>query len=183
MTIYHMVNWFFAFSLLGYLLECIVLTYEYKTPVLDRGFGHGPFCIIYGFGAIGACLLLKPVSHQTVTLYIASMLMATVLELITASLMIRMFGSFWWDYSQKKFNYRGIVCLESSLAWGFLGIIFFRFLNNFVHHMVTFIPGAFEKAVAIGLLLFYLIDFAVCIRVQLRDSDDDSRVIGRLKLY
>ena len=47
MDIYHIVIWFFLCSLLGYLLECVVLSAEYKTPVLNRGFGHGPFCIIY----------------------------------------------------------------------------------------------------------------------------------------
>ena len=54
MNIYYMINWFFLCSLLGYLLECVVLTWENHTPVLNRGFGHGPFCIIYGFGALGA---------------------------------------------------------------------------------------------------------------------------------
>ena len=49
MDIYHIVIWFFLCSLLGYLLECVVLSAEHKTPVLNRGFGHGPFCIIYGF--------------------------------------------------------------------------------------------------------------------------------------
>ena len=108
MSIFNYVNWFFMYSFLGYLLECIVLTIEYKKPVVDRGFGHGPFCIIYGFGAVGACLLLSPLSDHPVELYTASMTMATTMELITANVMIRLFGSFWWDYSHKPFNYRGI---------------------------------------------------------------------------
>lgn len=111
MDIYHIVIWFFLCSLLGYLLECVVLSAEYKTPVLNRGFGHGPFCIIYGFGALGASILLKPVSDSYVELYLASMIMATLMELFTASVMIHLFGSFWWDYSEKPFNYKGIICL------------------------------------------------------------------------
>ena len=43
MSICNYINWFFLYSFLGYLLECIVLTVEYKRPVVDRGFGHGPF--------------------------------------------------------------------------------------------------------------------------------------------
>ena len=39
MSIFNYVNWFFMYSFLGYLLECIVLTIEYKKPVVDRGFG------------------------------------------------------------------------------------------------------------------------------------------------
>ena len=55
--LYFWINCFFTFSLIGYILECIVLTVENRKPVYNRGFGHGPFCIIYGFGAVGAAVL------------------------------------------------------------------------------------------------------------------------------
>ena len=186
MTIYHTINWFFAFSFLGYLLECTVLTYENKKPVLNRGFGHGPFCIIYGFGALGATLVLQPVADKTVVLYMASMIMATSMELVTAHMMIKLFGAFWWDYSQKPFNYRGIICLESSLAWGFLGIFFFRFLNGFVNRLVGSVPDGLERFLALGLLTFYAADFAYTMRYQLKaaeEEEDGVSVVGRLKVY
>ena len=185
MNIYHMINWFFMFSLIGYLLECVVLSYENKTPVLNRGFGHGPFCIIYGFGALGAARLLGPLSASPLKLYFASMLMATSMELVTAHMMIRLFGSFWWDYSKKPFNYKGIVCLESSLAWGALGIIFFKFLNGFVHHVVGYVPQQFEKRMALGLLVFYICDFMYSVWEHRKDMKEETAepVIGRLKLY
>ena len=58
MTLYPQINWFIAFSFIGYLLECTVLSYENRRPVGNRGFVHGPGCVIYGFGALGACLIL-----------------------------------------------------------------------------------------------------------------------------
>lgn len=184
MTMYHMINWFFLFSFLGYLLECLVLSIEYRRPVMNRGFGHGPFCIIYGFGAVGAYLLLRPFAANPVMLFLASMVMATCMEIVTAELMIRLFGSFWWDYSRKPFNYRGIICLESSIGWGFLGIIFFRFLDGFVHRVVAMVPEAHEGKLAGLLLMFYLMDFAYCMRLRLNgDDDDDPDVVGRLKVY
>lgn len=184
-TIYHRIISFFLFSFLGYLLECVVLTYENKRPVINRGFGHGPFCIIYGFGALGAAILLRPLSDNPVRLYFAAMTMATLMELVTARMMLRLFGSFWWDYSQKPFNYKGIICLESSIAWGFLGIFFFRFLNGFVNQLSESIPEHFEAMLAVSLLAFYIADFVYTMRIQLRASceDDDTSMIGRLKLY
>ncbi len=128
MNVYQLINAFFAFSFLGYLLECVVLSYEYSQPVINRGFCHVPFCIIYGFGAAGAYVLLGPISDHTVILFLGAMMMATAMELVTAEVMIRLFGSFWWDYSKKRWNFRGIICAQSSVAWGFLGIFFFRFL-------------------------------------------------------
>lgn len=111
MNIYFMINWFFLCSLLGYLLECVVLTCENRTPVINRGFGHGPFCIIYGFGALGANLLLSPLANDTLKLYFAAMTMATFMELVTARAMIRLFGSFWWDYSKRN------LTTKASSVW------------------------------------------------------------------
>ena len=43
--LYFWINCFFTFSLIGYILECIVLTVENRKPVYNRGFGHGPFAL------------------------------------------------------------------------------------------------------------------------------------------
>ena len=183
MNIYSFINWFFLYSFLGYLLECVVLSVEYKRPVVDRGFGHGPFCIIYGFVALGACMLLKPVSGRPVELYTASMAMATTMELVTANIMVRLFGAFWWDYSHKAFNYRGMVCLESSLAWGLLGLFFFYFLDHWVRSLVFSIPGNLGSMLAVGLTVFYLVDFIHCLRLRMGGMEEEERAIGRLKIY
>lgn len=186
MTIYQWINCFFAFSLFGYLLECMVLTYENRKLVYNRGFGHGPFCIIYGFGALGAWILLRPIADDMVKLYFASMMMATTMELVTAGIMIRLFGAFWWDYSNKRCNYKGIICLQSSLAWGLLGIMFFRILNVQVQQLVARIPDHLEKYIAVALVLFYLSDFTYSFREELRDREDGQEelepVIGRMKV-
>lgn len=171
MSIYHMINVFFLFSFMGYVLECIVLTIQYKKLVINWGFGHGPFCIIYGFGALGAYLVLSPFEGHFVQLYFASMLMATLMELVTAAVMIRLFGSLWWDYSDKKFNYKGIICAESSIAWGFLGIFFFTWLNGFAHSVVAKIPENKQKYLAILLLTFYIVDFLYCMWKRLNGQD------------
>lgn len=179
--IYHMVNSFFAFSFLGYLLECAVLTCEYRQPVVDRGFGHGPFCIIYGFGALGACRLLGRFSGNLTMLFFSSMVMATMMELVTAAVMIRLFGAFWWDYSRKRYNYRGIICLQSSIAWGFLGIFFFSFLDGAVDHMVSRIPGMVAPKLAVVLASVYFLDFIWCVHRRRRGQDEEE-MIGRLRV-
>lgn len=181
---YFWINCFFTFSLLGYILECVVLTLENRKLVYDRGFGHGPFCIIYGFGAVGAAALLGPVADHTVRLYFCSLLMATTMELVTARIMIWLFGAFWWDYSKKRYNYKGIICLESSLGWGLLGIIFFRILNVQVQSAVSRIPSHVGKYVALALLMFYAADFLYSFRVERKERDEkaDDSVIGRMRV-
>ena len=116
------------------------------------------------------------------------MTMATTMELITANVMIRLFGSFWWDYSHKPFNYRGIICLESSLAWGLLGVFFFNYLDGWVRTAVGYIPGRIGKVLAVLLTLFYVFDFIRCIRMRLGipeegEEGETEETIGRLKVY
>ena len=183
MDLFMFINWFFLLSFFGYVLECIVLTIEHKKPILNRGFVHGSFCIIYGFGAVGAYLVLKPVSHNLVLLYIASSALATSMEIVTAKAMIKLFGSFWWDYSKKPLNYKGIICLESSIGWGFLGIVFFYFLDGFMRAQVNRIPFFYGRILAIILLIIYISDFTYCMYKRLRNpDDDDDQTIGRLKV-
>ena len=182
MDIFYFINWFFVFSFFGYVLECIVVSLEYKRPILNRGFTHGPFCIIYGFGAIGAYIFLVPFTSNLVFLFVASSLLATTMELVTAYVMIKIFGSFWWDYSKKPCNYKGIICLESSIGWGFLGIIFFYFLDSFMKNLVGQIPSMFSKIIAISLLIFYTIDFIYSMYKHLTRPEDSSDTVGRLKV-
>ncbi len=51
--------------------------------------------------------------------------------------------------------------------------------------MAGMIPEDFERLVAMGLLIFYMADFIYTMRMQLRDDydDDDTSMIGRLKVY
>ena len=86
--------------------------------------------------------------------------MATTLEYFTAIVMIRIFGEVWWDYNEKPFNYRGIICLESSVAWGFYTVFLFLFLQNFVIFLVSSIPTSMGKVIGSLFLILYGLDFS-----------------------
>lgn len=182
MPLYDLINWFFLFSIFGYCLECVVLTWEEKRLITNRGFVHGPICVIYGFCAIIATVVLSPFIHSPVLLYIASALLATVAELVTAKLMAHFFGAFWWDYSKKPFNYKGMISLETSIGWGFVGLFFFYFLSGFMLKIVRLMPKGVSKVVAFVLVAYYLIDFGICMYRRMHGLDNDADSVGRLKV-
>ncbi|MCR5503204.1 MAG: putative ABC transporter permease [Lachnospiraceae bacterium] len=127
--VYHLVGAFIIYSMLGWLVESIYMSICNKK-ITNRGFGRGPFCPIYGFGAVFGYLILRPLTGQYVKLYFAGAILATVFEFLVGKLMIRVLGSLWWDYNDKPLNYKGIICLESTLAWGCYALIVFGFLNR-----------------------------------------------------
>lgn len=127
--VYHLTAAFIIFSMLGWLVESIYMSFCNKK-LTNRGFGKGPFCPIYGFGGVIGYLILKPLSGHYIQLYIAGAMLATVFEYLVGRLMLKVFGEVWWDYNEKPFNFQGIICLESTLAWGFYAIIITMFLHN-----------------------------------------------------
>jgi uncharacterized membrane protein len=126
--VYHLIASFVIYSILGWLVESIYMSICNKK-LTNRGFMFLPFCPIYGFGATIGCILLSPLVGNVILLYVVSAVVATIFEYLVAKLMIGLFGKLWWDYNEKPLNYKGIICLESTLAWGLYGIGIVKFLN------------------------------------------------------
>lgn len=86
---------------------------------VNRGFMRGPFLPIYGSGAIMMLVVSMPFQDNIFLTYIAGCIGATALELVTGVTMEALFKVRYWDYSNQKFNYKGHICLSSTIAWGF----------------------------------------------------------------
>jgi len=114
-----------------------------------------PFCPIYGFGALSVYFILRPFSLNYIVLYLAGALLATILEYLVARLMQFIFGNVWWDYNEKPFNYKGILCLESTLAWGLYTILLFGFLHKLVIRIVDSYPSG--RGIVIGNIVIVII--------------------------
>ncbi len=127
--VYHLIAAFIIYSILGWTVESIYMSLCNRR-LTNRGFGRGPFCPIYGFGGVIGYLLLRPLGGSLIRLYLAGALVATLFEYLVGRLMLKLFGEVWWDYNEKPLNYQGIICLESTIAWGFYAIIIVTFLHG-----------------------------------------------------
>ena len=155
---YELVMWFLTYGMLGWLVESIYMSFCNKK-LTNRGFGRGPFCPIYGVGALTVFFLLRPYSENRVLLFFMGSFFATILEYLTALLMQKVFGEVWWDYNEKPFNYKGIICLESSIAWGFYTLFLFMFLQNTVEGIVALIPLYVGRVAGSVLITVFRMDF------------------------
>lgn len=167
--LYYIIQWFLIYSMLGWLVESIYMS-VCNRKLTNRGFMRGPMCPIYGVGALTVYFLLRPVCHNIFLLYFSGALVATSLEYVTAKIMLRIFGEVWWDYSQKPFNYKGILCLESTIAWGFYTLGLFLFLHKGVEYIVN--SYSFQTGTRLGsvLILIFSVDFLHCLYLQKKDS-------------
>lgn len=67
--LYHIINWFFIYSFLGWVWETFYVSIKHGE-FINRGFISGPFCTIYGFGAISVYLILKPIENNLLFLFL-----------------------------------------------------------------------------------------------------------------
>lgn len=133
--VYHILNWFFIYSFIGWVWESSYVSIKERRWV-NRGFVTGPLCTIYGFGAVSVYLFLWRISDNLLMLYIGGVVVATIIEYLTAFLMESIFHASWWDYSNEKFNFQGRICLMASLGWGLFTVILFYVLQPLVNMIV-----------------------------------------------
>lgn len=185
MNVSQIIVWFFIYSFFGWAMECVVIRKE-KGYWENRGFAKLPFCVIYGFGTFIALNIFKPIQDNVVLLYIAGAIGATIFEYLTALLMGKLFGEVWWDYTDKKYNYKGVLCLESTVAWGFLALFIFGFLNCRVEKFVMSLNERIVMFLSFALCLSYFIDFSYqfihsLIHKNDEVDEDEERKVTRIK--
>lgn len=157
---YHIINWFYIYSFLGWLWESSYVSFKEKKLV-NRGFVTGPVCTIYGFGAVIVYLILKPISGNIILLYLGGVIVPTILEYATAVLMETLFHTSWWDYSKNKYNFQGRICLGASLGWGAFSVILFYVFQPFVERIVALYSVATGELLVRIATLVYAVDFGM----------------------
>lgn len=158
-SFYYIISWFLIYSFLGWVWESVYVSVK-KKKLVNRGFINGPLCTIYGLGAVAVYLILKPFDENLLILYVGGVVTATVLEYITGWLMEKIFHTRWWDYSSKKYNLHGYICLGSSVAWGFFTLLLFYVLQPFVSWITDQYPVYAGRIVVAVVSALYLADFS-----------------------
>lgn len=186
---------FLLYSILGWIMECIACSFTARKLIIDRGFLLGPYCPIYGWGGLCSYLLLTKYSNDPITLFILASVGASVLEYITSYLMEKLFKARWWDYSNRRFNIEGRVCLGNAAIFGILGTIFVCYLNPFIISLFKSISNSTLIVISIICMVIFLVDniatFTIMTKLKLRissikkdsTSDIDKQVKDFLTSY
>ena len=146
------------------------VVFSCNRRLTNRGFVRGPFCPIYGVGALSVFFLLRPFCDNLLLLYVLGCVFPTLLEYVTARIMLALFGEVWWDYSEKPFNYKGILCLESTIAWGFYTLGLFLFLHEGVERFVDSYPFSVGYRAGSLMIALFTADFLHTLYEKKKDS-------------
>lgn len=117
LSLYEIFAYFFLYSFLGWVVE-VAFHAVTQGKFVNRGFLNGPVCPIYGVGMTAILLLLGEWITKYWLVFLIGVAFPTLIELFTGWALEKFFHDKWWDYSSRKFNFKGYICLEFSILWG-----------------------------------------------------------------
>ena len=126
---------FVLYSFVGWIYEEVLEVFIYGTGFTNRGFLFGPYLPVYGTGALLLLFLLYPMKQKRkfsygtpLAVFLGSMVIATVVELIT-SYGLSYFGISLWNYDHYFLNFQGRIALNPSVRFGLGGVFFLYVLQ------------------------------------------------------
>lgn len=150
---------FVSYAFAGWLMEVIV-SLLYHRKLINRGFLVGPICPIYGVGGVLLSLLLGNATNVA-EIFLVAVAGSAILEYAASYVMEKLFRVRWWDYSEKKFNLNGRICLESILAFGLIGVLMIRLFTPALWHFYLNLNPALLYILAGTLFAILLSDIGI----------------------
>lgn len=158
---------FIMFSFTGWLIE-ILFVYIDQKVLVNRGFLFGPYLPIYGFGSLLYILVLKKYYSEPYVIFFGSLIISFILEYLTSYILELIFHEKWWDYSEKKYNINGRVCLETLIPFGLFSLICIYIIYPFYLYIISKININILIPLTILIFVLYVIDSICSIFITLR---------------
>lgn len=155
---------FTIYSLVGWVMETAFKSIT-ERKFVNRGFLHGPFTPIYGFGALLIIVSSRWIENilgsDSISLslsILSSIFLVTALEFITGFMLEKVFREKWWDYSQNAFNLKGYICIKYSLLWGMLAFLLIQVVHPIVNQVISSISMSMKGFLAAFFVAYFAID-------------------------
>lgn len=163
-------------SIAGFLLEGVCHIFKAGSWENHSAVVWGPFCIIYGIGAIAVYLISCCSSGRSLFWQFAAFTFSgAAIEYLSSLFQEICFGSVSWDYSDHFMNIGGRVSLQMALFWGVLGLLFIKFVFPLINCVLYRIQGKFLTTVCTILSIFMAINLIITVaalfRWQQRQND------------
>lgn len=169
-------------SVLGVLIEgsyCLIKKGHWESHVVSMIFILN---ILYGLGAVlfyvGSVKLQK---KKLLTKVLIMTVLVTILELLCGLLLREVLGMRAWNYHNRFLNYEGLICLEFSIGWGLVALVF-ALISPYINKGLTKFNTKFWQVIFIIFACLFMCDFLITGASILRWSKRHMGVDARNKI-
>ena len=160
-SFWQILEYFILYSILGYVIETLYGLLTKGVIESRQSMLYGPFCCIYGLGAICLLCIPKSAKKNNWTLFIAGFIIGSVVEYVVSWVGEVIFNIKWWDYSNFPLNINGRVCVYFSIFWGILTICLNKVINPTVDKVLGKIPIKVLHVLTVIIMVFMAFDFII----------------------
>lgn len=157
---------FFIYAFIGWCIEVFCKILE-ERKFINRGFLIGPILPIYGFGVLLILASIDPNDNVFIVL-VKSVVVCSALEYFTSWVMEKFFKTRWWDYSRRRFNLNGRICLDTMIPFAILGLLVVYVLNPFFTFLIDHSSIISNVIFASIFMTILFIDFCVTLKVLVK---------------
>ena len=160
--------YFILYSMIGWFYEVFLEVVIYRWGFSNRGVLFGPYCVVYGFGALLLILLLtrlkkkkikiKKVNITPILVFIGIVVITTLVELIASYIMEFTRGEWLWDYTRFSFNFEGRIALNPSIRFGIGGMIFLYLLQPLFEKLTSNLSDKKLNIISVLVAIVFAID-------------------------
>ncbi len=144
-------------SFLGSCIETVYAIFAEGHLELRVGIVYGPFIPVYGGGAVLlTAILYKMYKLSDTLLFVISAFLGAFFEYMCSWFQEIVLGTVSWDYSDMPLNINGRTSLMYACIWGFLGLIWVRYLYPFASKMIERIPKKQGSVITAFLVIFMI---------------------------
>ena len=190
-TIWRILAYFIIYSVLGYIIETIFGIITKGTWESRQSFLYGPFCGIYGLGAVIMILSLQYFNQNNNRLFWGGFLVGSIIEYVVSWIGEILLNVKWWDYSNMPLNLNGRICVFFSIFWGLLAIYLMSYINPRVDRLINWIKSKISinklKVITLGVTIFLFIDcvltgYALKFFIIRKVNDNNIKIVNKDKL-
>lgn len=164
-SIWRLLAYFIIYSIIGYFIETLFCIAKYGVWESRQSFLYGPFCAIYGLGAVVIIVALQYFKKSYNRLFLGGCIVGSVLEYLISWIGEIIFNVKWWDYSELPLNLNGRICLLYAVFWGGLSLYLMVSLNPKVDNMINWLKPKLKigiwKVVVIVIIIGMIVDYII----------------------
>ena len=187
-SIWRILAYFIIYSVLGYIIETLFGMVTKGVLESRQSFLYGPFCSIYGLGAVVMIVSLQYFNQNNNRLFIGGFIVGSIVEYIVSWYGDVFLHIKWWDYSNMPLNLNGRICVFFSIFWGLLAIYLISYVNPKIDKLINFIKSKISikllKVVTATVTIFLFLDclitgYALEMFFVRKVHENDLQVIGK----
>ena len=170
---------FIFFSITGFIGEII---HAFVNKSKSGKALRGPWCPLYGIGGIIIISIINLTNKNPLVIFILGCILASIIEYLASVFLEKIFKTKWWDYSERKFNLNGRICLKNSLLFGILTLILYYYIY-YQKLSTRLLKNKIYIAIILIIIILIIIDGIITIvealelkrRLEIIDNKSDNK--------